>query len=1474
MIDHERNVAIKTLLIAGIKAILKGHQTHTGVNYRDVLIRLVNDFSNFCSEDTVEDYALEQRLSTLSVIITKYRSCYSDFVPLVEAILGSARMSIKEKGASWLTEILKENKLCDVNYDHLTTTFFKNSNEITQLGISNSACFEFFESCFMFSNGMDENSGFKIKTLPINHLDDLVNVILSSKSDSSFKKSSGLLVRALDGVSLESLDEMNAFRRGFVIDLLLNKASKNRANTMKLLGVLLSDTTEPQSCTDGVMRELTSRFPNLRPSSSIFIVALIECQYSVEEAAVFIEEIVSDEMFSEDDYPDEEGSAGIPGEPYSKIMSTDPEISRKIYNILFAQEVITKSKSIKDFYAYSGIEAFRDVAAAVKSFVFPTFKESLESGKLFGANEFVIQDFLATEVAVKAKMIQPKEVYEKMVMCANKAVKILGEKSPSNTEALLVSAISSIVESSCEPIAGIGKLFGNIFITFLLKWTSRNEISSESIQGISASLIKMFAKIHRDEADTIDFGTKIYMITLKASPNMLDKLLPLLKTICELSTTTYIGLISKLAKYVLLNNSADVRRTKETILRNNVFPVFFSVYTGAKAPQNSAIFTEEFLINSLDPTKNPESVISYFDNVKLARNYARFLSLVRAGAFLSKELIERLTDLLGTDKKSLEHIARLLDDAVEKSGPGSYVVNKCFETWNKLYDEADSLGMQKGKEKVRREKHGGLENTSSNCYANSAIQLLYMSEFRTNLLELPIVDKDPKDFKNSEDAKNFDSCKNTVIHAQKLFIEMLVSNKECSDPLGMMQFWKSLGEQEDIYAFIVEFVGKVSTYEKSIKSLSDSGSASIGSDMYVQKETEMVCPAGHSSIKESHMSVLSLCIDNADTLDDAIKESLKTERIHGYSCPACGENSSVDVDLSHKITQLGNTLIIQLNRVFFDAASGQPKKNHKNVSFDVEMDMSKYVYGANEPDMFALSGVVMHIGDANSGHYYVYARDMNTAHGEKDKWYKFNDKSVLPWDIKDLESDCNSCITLGDLDASKSPYIFLYTRKGKPMNVPRKKYIESTLAKGDSDQLCKCTIVREILAKNEKRDKLDVLFDPDFNRVAVKACTKYFEQCDSGYIAEGIMEHTINLFSETSRSQIVPWMTDLYPKLTKFHEFNDSFINLCGIMLMNLATSSNLAPFLDVTAKSIAAYFKVRGMGDKGDVLNIFFTTLFERYFAESPTSPPPETIRFVLEVLRIRNRTLDSMLVSSLCLLMLFETLVKEINAKRPVHDLLQAVSELLQRFQIGGSLGRNEYSPLAYYQSIYELSPRTTIPLCDENMYFILVDCSPYNPEAVAGILRHVIEESSITAGKNLFESVKGFLMNFAKSTSSDEVRSFRVIIRELTKIEDPNILSGVISTYINTFMITCSKVFNLRNTLPESTRNEFIGTYEDMLTIAKTTTFINTAPQQAIALMNNALANAAACVEENPKGPLNDRLSAILNGAFEMISGSSSC
>ena len=94
---------------------------------------------------------------------------------------------------------------------------------------------------------------------------------------------------------------------------------------------------------------------------------------------------------------------------------------------------------------------------------------------------------------------------------------------------------------------------------------------------------------------------------------------------------------------------------------------------------------------------------------------------------------------------------------------------------------------------------------------------------------------------------------------------------------------------------------------------------------------------------------------------------------------------------------------------------------------------------------YELHAIIIHEGDAMSGHYYTYVKD----HLENE-WYKFNDHRVTKW-----ENSLEEIIDEGIGNGVRSAYFLVYINKNELLGNTKQKstisYYERFI-KGDKDQ--------------------------------------------------------------------------------------------------------------------------------------------------------------------------------------------------------------------------------------------------------------------------------------------------------------------------------------------------------------------------------------------------------------------------------------
>lgn len=179
-------------------------------------------------------------------------------------------------------------------------------------------------------------------------------------------------------------------------------------------------------------------------------------------------------------------------------------------------------------------------------------------------------------------------------------------------------------------------------------------------------------------------------------------------------------------------------------------------------------------------------------------------------------------------------------------------------------------------------------------------------------------------------------------------------------------------------------------------------------------------------------------------LVDLFQSFLEPEELDAdnkWSCSKCSEN--VQAMKSASLESAPRKLVVQLKRFRFDPSSRRRRKLNNAVLFPLAITAQELVNSNNaaaslqECDVGAvydLTGVIVHTGTAQGGHYRAYCRDMAVAGANT--WVDFNDTVVTVLD--DVERDAlfwyngapgaSESATRRDL-VYKNAYMLHYTRR-------------------------------------------------------------------------------------------------------------------------------------------------------------------------------------------------------------------------------------------------------------------------------------------------------------------------------------------------------------------------------------------------------------------------------------------------------------
>ncbi len=374
----------------------------------------------------------------------------------------------------------------------------------------------------------------------------------------------------------------------------------------------------------------------------------------------------------------------------------------------------------------------------------------------------------------------------------------------------------------------------------------------------------------------------------------------------------------------------------------------------------------------------------------------------------------------------------------------------------------------------------GLVNMGATCYQNSVMQQLFMQPAIRDIILNSYYPEESRGLQSrrgsaQEDQLELSSSapdKKELFRAlQRTFRYLGDSAKKFFNPRlfvqqsAMLKLTDGHLNQNDaieFYSRLIDYLDESLKGQKTRQMLQDLLFVKTGS-MNMRH-----CPGSHRTETEVATPFLTLNIRSGmagptlHSLQEALESSFKSEKLNGLQCEECNTSLSsksggagagaggassnegedlkkdarYDADQIKYFARLPKVLVVQLQRFDFDYETMQPTKLNHKVSFEEEIDLTRYTkeetlkqfenadsekeksdtMEADSPKpsssppsgekskkhIYKLQGVVVHQGSgANFGHYYSFIKDRQTG-----LWFRFDDERVTPFDIHKLDEEC------------------------------------------------------------------------------------------------------------------------------------------------------------------------------------------------------------------------------------------------------------------------------------------------------------------------------------------------------------------------------------------------------------------------------------------------------------------------------------
>lgn len=356
---------------------------------------------------------------------------------------------------------------------------------------------------------------------------------------------------------------------------------------------------------------------------------------------------------------------------------------------------------------------------------------------------------------------------------------------------------------------------------------------------------------------------------------------------------------------------------------------------------------------------------------------------------------------------------------------------------------------------LERAKYVGLKNLGCTCYLNSTMQSFFMiPRFRRQILRF-----NADSSSNSSVSSSSGEAKGVLYELQSLFAHLEGTAKPYYNPKSFTSALKTWdGEsidvniQQDASEFLTSFFQQIESEMNGMGS--GHGDESILNNFFGGVfSNELVAEGGRYSERAEPFHFISVPVRDRKNLKESLDGWVEGDKVsytwEKSSDADRGDQQQQDGDSmsdekvtleTHKrisISRLPDQLIIHLKRFEFDFERMQQIKLHDRFEFPMELDMYPYTKEGQEekrkrssssaseysPDgpkssqndggrttapeysQYELVGTVVHMGTANSGHYYSFLREQD-AGSENNQWFEFNDTVVSPFDPQQIPEEC------------------------------------------------------------------------------------------------------------------------------------------------------------------------------------------------------------------------------------------------------------------------------------------------------------------------------------------------------------------------------------------------------------------------------------------------------------------------------------
>lgn len=277
---------------------------------------------------------------------------------------------------------------------------------------------------------------------------------------------------------------------------------------------------------------------------------------------------------------------------------------------------------------------------------------------------------------------------------------------------------------------------------------------------------------------------------------------------------------------------------------------------------------------------------------------------------------------------------------------------------------------------------------------------------------------------------------------QRTFIHLKEGPKgRCFDPRALVEACACLKlefdvwQQNDASEFATKFLDRL---EITLKKWAPEQFDYMDHTFGIKQTKQKICKeCGLKTNREEKLLNIDCQIRGKSDIHEALGAMTEVEIMEGSNkvfCDNCKKNT--DTILRTAISTLPNMLLLSLKRFDLDFTTFETVKLNSRCAFGETLNLKPYTLEGLEsseqdsnsghtpmdtsdngvvketprllPDEdyeYRLVGVLVHAGVAQGGHYYSFIKERGSG-TDTDKWYRFDDEDVTPFDPAMIESEC------------------------------------------------------------------------------------------------------------------------------------------------------------------------------------------------------------------------------------------------------------------------------------------------------------------------------------------------------------------------------------------------------------------------------------------------------------------------------------